>query len=121
MSREVAGAERASRGCGFSRCVRALLARPADLHALFLGGTEQWRQRGVQLRSVNILDAHDAYAALLQLRHKVRDRGLAELDGGEVEHDGRSDEKISRVFYLLLDLRDPFDEWGLRCKRDSHV
>src|SRR5262245_44667408 len=51
----------------------------------------------------------------------MRDCGLAELDGRQVEDDGRSDEKTSGVFYLLLDLGDPFDEWWFRCKRDSHI
>ena len=49
----------------------------------------------------------------------MRDRRLAELDGGKVENDGRSDKKTSRVSDLLLDVSDPVDQWRLRCKRDQ--
>src|SRR5881392_4021436 len=45
---------------------------------------------------LHALDAEDADIALFEIADEMRDRALAEVDAGEVEHDGLSDEEAGR-------------------------
>jgi hypothetical protein len=46
-----------------------------------------------KLRGVDTLDTHDPDPALREFRDQMRDRGLAERHGGEIEDDRSTDEK----------------------------
>src|SRR5882724_3536934 len=83
------------------------------LHRLVSGddtGTaagQQWRHRRREAFFFHALDAEDTNVAPFEAADEMGDGGRAEVDGGEVEHDGLADEIARRARERRVDLRKP--------------
>jgi len=60
-------------------------------------------------------------APLVKFRHQMGDRGVAELDGGEIQDDRRADQKTSRAPDSLFNPGNPVEQRRLGDEHHSHV
>src|SRR6516164_4500514 len=82
---------------------------------------EQGRHHRREPIAVHSLDTEDTNVPLLQALDKLRDRGLTEVDSGEVKHHGLADKKTRRLRKCCVDLFKPLNYRNHRAEHEGNI